>query len=142
MTLCKQTPAAGAGSGHALSASCLFPACSREGTCPGGSERPVTHDTGQDGTGWASADGKGRETLRPAQGRSIPSTFAHPSVFHFPKMDRELWENIHPFPQIPSCFSSSTDLFSHEFTASFPPRNHTANIQNVLNVDSFLCVKH
>lgn len=140
MTLCKQTPAAGAGAGPALSSSCLFPACSREGTCPGGSERPLTHDPGQDGTGRASADGKGRETLFPAQGRSIPSTFAGSICFPLSE-DRELWENIPPFPQIPSCFSSSTDLFSREFTPSFPPHSQTANTRNVPNVEGFLCMK-
>lgn len=51
MTPCKQTSAAGAGAGYALSSPGLFPARSGEGNCLGVSERPVTQDTGQDWTG-------------------------------------------------------------------------------------------
>lgn len=54
----------------------------------------------------------------------------------------ENWENIHPFPQIPSCFSSPTDLFCHEFAPSFLPPQPYSDIQTVPDVEGLLCVKH
>lgn len=85
--------------------------------------------------------GRGGRPFSLPRGEASPALSLGPSVFHFPKIDRELWENIPPFPQIPSCFSSSTDLFSREFTPSFLPHSQTANTRNVPNVEGFLCMK-
>lgn len=128
MTLCKQTPAAGVGSGHVLvPQACSRPAPGRETAL--GVWRGQQHRT-LDRTTWA--DEEEREAL-PHRERRIPNTSAGSICFQFLKMDGGLWESIPPSPQVPSHFSIPPLIHSFICTQS-----HTANIQNIPNVGGWL----
>lgn len=97
MTQCKQTPPAGAASGHALNSPGLSPACPGEGNGPGGSEsqRPRTLDN------TVLTDGKGKD-LFSTRGEVTPTLV----VSNFFPVSEDGWSALgeHPsFPHAPSC---------------------------------------
>lgn len=127
MTLCKQTPPAGAASGHALSSSGLFPACPGERNGLGSSESQRHRRLGNTGL----TDGKGQE-ISSLLGVRRPQ-HSSPTFFQFLKMAGALWEST-PFPTCPPSplfLCSSTGSFSFEFPPSLAHLRHPASTQNI-----------
>lgn len=100
MTMCKQTPPAGAGSGHALSSPGLFPACPGEGKGPRGSESQRHRTLDSPGL----TDGKGQETSSLLGAKRLQRSLA-PTVFRFLKMDGAALGEHPSFPHVPGCSS-------------------------------------